>query len=82
MIKFKPSIKLLTSKLTFVGGVTRSGKSFLCPIVSSFEKFEMFFMNSVAENISYIDKLRGKSSVSSIYLVGWIFPYLHIQICI
>ena len=82
MIKFKPSIKLLTSKLTFVGGVTRGGKSFLCPIVSSFKKFEMFFMNSVAENISYIDKLRGKSSVSSIYLVGWIFPYLHIQICI
>ena len=73
MIKFKPSIKLLTSKLTFVGGVTRSGKSFLCPIVSSFKKFEMFFMNSVAENISYIDKLRGNSSVSSIFLTKLIF---------
>ena len=50
--KLDPDIKLLTSNLVFIGGVTRSGKSFLCPIASSFKKFEMFFMSSVAENIS------------------------------
>ena len=58
MNKDIPDIKLITSNLVFIGGVTRSGKGFLCPIASSFEKFEMFFMSSIAENISYISKLK------------------------
>ena len=36
--KNDPLINTLTSKLIFIGGVTRSGKSFLCPIVSTFKK--------------------------------------------
>lgn len=73
MNKIIPDIKLLTSKIAFIGGVTRSGKSFLCPIASSFENFEMFFMSSAAENISYIDKLKKKNSKYSSFLFKLIF---------
>tara|TARA_B100001123_G_C15313632_1_gene1025313 strand:+ start:824 stop:1771 length:948 start_codon:yes stop_codon:yes gene_type:complete len=75
-MKIIPEQKLLTSKLIFIGGVTRCGKSFLCPIVSSFYKHEMFFMSSVAENISYIDKLRGIDKNFSKFLVKLIFNEL------
>ena len=56
--KNDPLINTLTSKLIFIGGVTRSGKSFLCPIVSTFKKTEMFIYNSVAENIYYLNFLK------------------------
>ncbi len=59
--------------MVFIGGVTRSGKSFLCPIASSFKNFEMFFTSSIAENISYIDKLNNQNSKYSEYLVKLIF---------
>ena len=39
MSNFIPDIKLLSSKITFVGSVGRGGKSFLLPILSSFKKF-------------------------------------------
>lgn len=73
MIKFQPNLKLFTSNLVFIGGVTRSGKGFLCPIASSFEKFEMFFMSSIAENISYIDKLKRINPKYSSFLIKLIF---------
>ena len=73
MNQYVPDIKLLTSKITFIGGVTRSGKSFLCPIASSFKNFEMFFMSSIAENISYIDKLKKTNSKYSSFLIKLIF---------
>ncbi len=72
-MRFKPSIKLLTSKIIFIGGVTRSGKSFLCPIVSSLKDCEMFFMNSFAENITYIDSLKGIEKKYSNFLIRLIF---------
>ena len=53
-----PELKSLTSKFIFIGGVTRSGKSFLCPLVSSFKKTEMFILNQISENITYSDKLK------------------------
>ena len=53
----KADLNILTSRFTFISGVTRSGKSFLCPIVSSLKKTEMFFMNSIAENIAYVNSL-------------------------
>ena len=68
MNKLNPDIKLMSSKLVFIGGVTRSGKSFLCPIASSFKNFEMFFMSSIAENISYIDKFKTDPSYRIIML--------------
>ena len=64
----KSYINLFTSKFVFISGVTRSGKSFLCPIISSFKKSEMFFMNSVAESISYIDALKNINREYSDYL--------------
>ena len=73
MNKFDPDIKLITSNLVFIGGVTRSGKGFLCPIASSFKNFEMFFMSSIAENISYIDKLKKVNSKYSSFLIKLIF---------
>lgn len=53
----KADLNILTSRFTFISGVTRSGKSFLCPIVSSLKKTEMFFMSSIAENIAYVNSL-------------------------
>jgi hypothetical protein len=73
MNKLNPDIKLMSSKLVFIGGVTRSGKSFLCPIASSFKNFEMFFMSSIAENISYIDRLKKIDSKYSSFLFKLIF---------
>ena len=73
MNKFDPDIKLVTSNIVFSGGVTRSGKGFLCPIASSFEKFEMFFMSSIAENISYISKLKKLNYKYSSFLIKLIF---------
>jgi hypothetical protein len=69
----QPSIKLLTSRLIFIGGVTKSGKSFLGTIVSSFKKFEMFFTSPIAENISYINKFKGINSNYSVFLFKLIF---------
>ena len=43
--KNNPIINILTEKLLFLGGVTKSGKSFLCPIISSFKKTEMFIIH-------------------------------------
>ena len=73
MNKFDPDIKLLTSNIVFIGRVTSSGKGFLCPIASSFEKFEMFFMSSIAENISYISKLSKLNYKYSSFLIKLIF---------
>ena len=39
----------ITENVIFVSGITRSGKSLLCPIVSTFKKVENFTLNSTAE---------------------------------
>ena len=57
-MRITPSIQTITSKFIFIGGVSRSGKSFLCPIISSFKKTEMFLINSLAENIAYSNSLK------------------------
>mgnify|MGYP000088312976 CR=1 FL=1 len=41
--------KNITDNLIFISGITRSGKSILCPLISSFKKTENFTLNSVAE---------------------------------
>lgn len=41
--------KNITENVIFISGITRSGKSILCPIVSSFKKVENFTLNSTAE---------------------------------
>ena len=74
--KLDPDIKLITSNLIFIGGVTRSGKSFLCPIASSFKKFEMFFMSSVAENISYVEKFKNIETNYASFLFKLVFNEL------
>ena len=71
--KNNPLINILSNKLLFLGGVTRSGKSFLCPIVSTFKKTEMFIVNSVAENIYYLNYLKMISHESASYLFKHIF---------
>ena len=56
--KKKPDTNLLTSDLVFIGGLTRSGKSFLCPIISSLNNSETFICDSIAENIYYANFLK------------------------
>ena len=66
--KIRYSKKLLTEKLIFVGGVTRCGKSFLLPLVSSLKKTEMFFCNSIAENIYFLNYLKLIDDKTASYL--------------
>lgn len=53
MNKIIPDTNIIPSKLIFIGGLTRCGKSFLCPIVSSLKNSEMFMCESIAENVYY-----------------------------
>ncbi len=69
----KTLINILTDKLIFIGGLGRSGKSFLCPIVSSLKKTEMYIMNSQAENIYYLNYLRMMSDDISNYFFKQIY---------
>ncbi len=68
-MKAKPTINLVSSNFVFIGGLTRCGKSFLCPIISSFKKTEMFLVDSNIENISYLNALDKISFESAKYLV-------------
>ncbi len=71
--KNKLLINTLTNKLLFLGGITRSGKSFLCPIVSTFNKTEMFICNSTAENIYYLNYLKMIPDESACYFFKQIY---------
>tara|TARA_Y100001970_G_C14226793_1_gene856168 strand:+ start:1850 stop:2809 length:960 start_codon:yes stop_codon:yes gene_type:complete len=71
--KNRPIINILTEKLLFLGGVTRSGKSFLCPIISSFKKTEMFICDSVAENVYYLNFLKMIDNDHAKFLFKYIY---------
>lgn len=71
--KNKLIINVLTDKLIFLGGLTRSGKSFLCPIISTFKNTEMFICNSAAENIYYLNYLKMIDDQSALYLFRHIY---------
>ncbi len=58
MKKKIPDTKIFSSKLVFVGGLSRCGKAFLCPIVSSFKNSEMFICEPVSENIYHAHYLK------------------------
>jgi hypothetical protein len=44
-------IKICSDNIIVITGITRSGKTLLCPIVSSLKNCEQFFFNTVVENI-------------------------------
>jgi len=71
--KKKPLINLFSEKLIFVGGVKRGGKSFLCPIISSFDKTEVFMAESIAENVMYLKFLKMINHSSATYLFKYIY---------
>ena len=66
-------IKKNTEKITFISGLTRSGKSILCPIVSSFRNHEMFIMNSVAENILHLNLCKNIEDDVAKHLIKFTF---------
>ncbi len=69
----KHILNLLTGKLIFVASVGRGGKSFLLPLVSTFEKTEMFICNSVAENVYFLNYLKLINDDSAYYLFKHIY---------
>ena len=69
----KHVLNLLTNKLIFVASVGRGGKSFLLPLVSTFEKTEMFVCNSVAENVYFLNYLKLLNDDSAYYLFKHIY---------
>lgn len=53
-------INISAKKIILITGLTRSGKTLLCPIISSLKNCEQFFFSTIAENISvmnYMNKL-------------------------
>tara|TARA_Y100000294_G_scaffold153008_1_gene151647 strand:- start:299 stop:1249 length:951 start_codon:yes stop_codon:yes gene_type:complete len=73
MRKKIPDTNIISSRLVFIGGLTRCGKSFLCPIVSSLKNSEMFICESVAENIYYTYYLKKINYDFAKYLLKHIF---------
>ena len=63
---YKEPIK---SNLVLISGLTRSGKSLLCPIVSSFENTEKVNANFFLEQIPFLNSINKISDESSIYLL-------------
>ena len=55
MLNFSNEYK---KNLVIISGITRAGKAALCPVVSSFKNYEMFFTSSIAENIIYLLTLK------------------------
>ena len=51
-------ITLCSKKIILITGMTRSGKTMLCPIISSLKNFEQFFFNTVVENISVMNFMK------------------------
>ena len=49
------NIKLCSKNIILVTGMTRSGKTLICPIISSLNRCEQFFFNSLVENISVMN---------------------------
>ena len=68
-MKPKTFTNLISSNFIFIGGLTRSGKSFLCPIVSSFKRTEMFLIDSIIENISYMNAINKINFEAAKYLI-------------
>ena len=56
-----------------VSGITRAGKSALCPLISSFNKCEMFFTSPLAENIVYLLTLKKITPEYAKFLLHLIF---------
>ena len=44
----------ITDNIVFISGLTRSGKSLLCPIVASLENAEKFNVNFFLEQIPFL----------------------------
>jgi hypothetical protein len=51
-------IALCSKKIILITGMTRSGKTMLCPIISSLKNCEQFFFNTVVENISVMNFMK------------------------
>lgn len=63
------NINICSKKIILITGLTRSGKTLLCPIISSLKNCEQFFFNTVAENISVMHYMRKINSDIAEYII-------------
>lgn len=51
-------LNLCAKKIIIITGMTRSGKTLMSPIISSLERCEQFFLNTIAENILVMNYMK------------------------
>lgn len=59
----------ITDNIVFISGLTRSGKSILCPIISSFENTEKVNVNFFMEQIPFLEFLGKLPEDTSVHLL-------------
>ena len=61
--------ELCSKKIILVTGMTRSGKTLLCPIISSLKNCEQFFFSTIVENISVMHYMKKINFNTSDYII-------------
>ena len=62
-------IKISAKKIILITGLTRSGKTLLCPIISSLKNCEQFFFNTISENVSVMHYMKKINFNTANYIV-------------
>jgi len=65
--------KVLEKDFVTITGMTRSGKSYLAPMVCSFKGTERLFMDNVFEQFPFLHSIGGLSDESAVYLLRYSF---------
>ncbi len=62
-------IKISAKKIILITGLTRSGKTLLCPIISSLKNCEQFFFNTISENVSVMHYMKKINFNTANYII-------------
>jgi len=64
-----PKINICAKKIILITGFTRSGKTLLCPIISSLKDCEQFFFSTISENISVLHYMKSINFNTADYMI-------------
>lgn len=63
------NINICAKKIILITGLTRSGKTLLCPIISSLKNCEQFFFNTISENVSIMNYMKKINFDAADYII-------------